>query len=68
MNVTFTAVSSLTSCYRMQTVILFLTDRPQYVQFKNVNSSINNTNTGVTQGYVLSPLLFLLYTNDYNSI
>lgn len=42
----------------------YLTQRHQFVKFKNVISDIIVTNTGAPQGCVLSPLLFSLYTND----
>lgn len=42
----------------------FLTNRKQYVQFKDSCSSMLVTNTGAPQGCVLSALLFTLYTSD----
>ena len=42
----------------------FLTNRKQYVQFKDTCSPIIITNTGAPQGCVLSALLFTLYTFD----
>ncbi|XP_030620975.1 signal-regulatory protein beta-2-like [Chanos chanos] len=42
----------------------FLRDRPQTVRVGTVTSSSTITNTGSPQGCVLSPFLFIPYTND----
>ena len=42
----------------------FLTNRAQYVKAGNCQSSTICTNRGLPQGCVLSPLLYILYTND----
>ena len=42
----------------------FLTGKPQVVRICQRTSSTVITNTGTPQGYVLSPLLFSLFTHD----
>ena len=43
----------------------FLTGRKQFVRFKDTLSSTITINTGAPQGCILSPVLFTLYTSDF---
>ncbi|KAL0178989.1 hypothetical protein M9458_024431, partial [Cirrhinus mrigala] len=45
----------------------FLSNRPQTVKIGTTTSSTIITNTGAPQGCVLSPFLYILYTNDCQS-
>ena len=45
----------------------YLTNRFQYTEIHGQKSTYLNINTGVPQGSILGPILFLIYVNDINN-
>ena len=45
----------------------YLENRQQFVEFRNTKPNIMQISTGVPQGSILWPLLFLIYINDFPS-
>ena len=45
----------------------YLENRQQFVEFRNTKSKILQISTGIPQGSIVGPLLFLIYINDFPS-
>ena len=45
----------------------YLSNRKQYVKYKNENSDMLNITTGVPQGSIIGRLLFIIYVNDISN-
>ena len=44
----------------------YLSNRIQYVDFKGIKSNTLDIKTGVPQGSILGPLLFIIVSNDFS--
>ena len=51
-------------CIALKLMTSYLTDRRQKVKIDDVKSKYKEITTGVPQGTILGPLLFILYVND----
>lgn len=56
------------NCCLLKWICSFLTHRQQYTKINDMKSDIIITNTGSPQGCVISPVLFILYTDDCRSL
>jgi hypothetical protein len=46
----------------------YISNRKQYVEFNNTTSNLMIIKTGVPQGSILGPLLFIIYLNDIKNV
>ena len=50
----------------LQLLKSYLTNREQFVKIDDIKSNVLPINTGVPQGSILGPLLFIIYINDFS--
>ena len=52
------------SCSELKLLRCYLRNREQFVEYNNNQSELIDISTGISQGLIIGPLLFSIYSND----